>query len=98
MMSETLEAIALSLLRKGKKVTAVKVVRNRTGWELKEAKDFVDNLESGHQRPRPTISEIELTGKARRILQSQGKIEAIKQVRASAGWGLKQAKDFVDNL
>ncbi len=98
MMSEELNAIVLSLLRKGKKVTAVKVVRNRTGWGLREAKEFVDKLEVGAPLTRSSISEVDLTKKARATLQQRGKLFAIKFVREHTGWGLKQSKEFVDNL
>ena len=34
----------ISLLKEHKKVEAVKVVRESTGWGLQECKDYVDNL------------------------------------------------------
>lgn len=97
-MSETLEAIVLSLLRKGKKVTAVKVVRNRMGWGLREAKEFVDRLDNDPPDTAAAISESELAQKARAALQRQGKVAAVKLVHDQTGWGLKQSKDFVDKL
>ncbi len=97
-MPEELEAIVRSLLQKGKKVTAVKVVRNRTGWGLRAAKEFVDKLEKDDPYTRPAVSEFELTEKACSTLKRQGKIAAIKLVQQRTGWGLKQSKDFVDNL
>jgi ribosomal protein L7/L12 len=36
---------ARTLLAKGQKIVAIKLVRERTGWGLKEAKDYVDELE-----------------------------------------------------
>lgn len=43
-LSETLLAEVINLLQKGKKLGAVKVVKENTNWTLKEAKEFVDNL------------------------------------------------------
>lgn len=34
------------LVRQGKMVAAVKLARDRTGWSLREAKDYVDALQS----------------------------------------------------
>lgn len=34
----------------------------------------------------------------RRLAASGKKIEAIKEVRAATGWGLKESKDYVDRL
>lgn len=42
-----LAGAARALLAAGKKIEAVKLVRERTGLGLKEAKDFVDGLEQG---------------------------------------------------
>jgi ribosomal protein L7/L12 len=40
----------------------------------------------------------ELEAQARALLAQGQKIEAIKQVRTATGWGLKEAKDYVDAL
>jgi ribosomal protein L7/L12 len=34
------------LVRDGRKIDAIKLLRERTGWDLKEAKDFVGRLAS----------------------------------------------------
>ncbi len=41
---ETLEFEVRELLNRGRKIEAVKKARQLTGWDLKEAKDFVDSL------------------------------------------------------
>ncbi len=38
--------MALTLIRDGRKIEAIKVVREHTNWGLKEAKDWVDAVES----------------------------------------------------
>jgi ribosomal protein L7/L12 len=43
-VSEYTLALARELLASGKKIQAVKVVRDETGWGLKQSKDFVEGL------------------------------------------------------
>lgn len=43
-LDDTLKFEARELLARGKKIQAVKLVREQTGWGLKQAKDFVDSL------------------------------------------------------
>lgn len=43
-VSEATVALARELVAGGKKIQAVKVVREDTGWGLKQSKDFVDRL------------------------------------------------------
>jgi ribosomal protein L7/L12 len=38
----------LSLLREGKKIHAIKLYREHSGLDLKDAKDWIDNLQSKH--------------------------------------------------
>jgi ribosomal protein L7/L12 len=40
----------LDLLRRGRKIEAIKLVRERTGLGLKEAKEFVEHQHYGHER------------------------------------------------
>jgi ribosomal protein L7/L12 len=97
-----------NLLARGNKIGAIKLVRERTGLGLKEAKDYVEALEAGQApsmtippAPAPTAAgpptpELE---QAARALRAQGNtIGAIKLVRDHTGWGLKEAKDYVDGL
>ncbi len=92
------------LLAHGKKIQAIKRVRELTGMGLKEAKDYVEALP--HAPPlgqlvpgcdaQPLSHEVER--EARRLLDDGGKIAAIKRVRELTGMGLKEAKDYVDSL
>jgi ribosomal protein L7/L12 len=84
----------------GQKIQAIKLYRELTGVGLKEAKDYVDALESGGQPvaadPAPTrsgdLAEVH-------ALARQGqKIQAIKLYRELTGAGLKDAKDYIDRL
>ncbi len=98
-----------TLLEKGRKIEAVKLVREATGWGLKEVKDYVDALESGASPPAPLPQPLreppiasgitpELAAEVRQLLARRQKIEAVKRVRMATGWGLKEAKAYVDAI
>lgn len=99
---------ALRILRDGNKIAAIKHVRERTGLGLREAKDVVDAAERGERQripatPAAAAQSDGTNGALRddelRALVADGqKIEAIKRVRAHTGWGLAEAKDYVDGL
>ena len=98
------------LTRAGQKINAIKLVREKTGWGLKESKDFVDALEAGKPTPpiqvkpatfpSPVFSDSHGSGpdweRIRQELAHGRKIEAIKIYRAQTGVGLKEAKDAVE--
>jgi ribosomal protein L7/L12 len=93
------------LLRAGKKIDAIKLVREQTGLGLKEAKDAVEAIERGETvdltlRATSTthvVSGIDLNQVNELLLQDK-KIEAIKLVREQTGLGLKEAKDVVEAI
>ncbi|MEM7028162.1 MAG: ribosomal protein L7/L12 [Chloroflexota bacterium] len=99
---DELEQEVRRLLSAWRKVDAVKQVRDATNWNLREAKDYVDAIEAGKTPPipeKPITAAPEIVAVEVRDLIAQGrKIEAIKKVRTLTGWGLKEAKDFVDAL
>jgi ribosomal protein L7/L12 len=68
------------------------------GFGLKEAKDYVDSLIQPARLNTTGISEETLEFEVRDLLARGRKIEAIKKVRSLTGWGLKEAKDFVDSV
>jgi ribosomal protein L7/L12 len=84
------------------KIEAIKLVRERTGMGLRDAKEYVEGL--GLDQPAPLPPSPAATGSADldtevRHLVTQGAIiEAIKLVRERTGLGLKEAKDYVDRL
>jgi ribosomal protein L7/L12 len=88
------------LMLQGQKIQAIKVYRELSGVGLKEAKDYVDALESGRPlaaaKPAP-IGGGDLAEVHTLALQGQ-KIQAIKLYRELTGAGLKEAKDYVDSL
>lgn len=88
------------LVAAGRKIEAIKVQRQYSGMGLKEAKQFVEALETTGAPPAAPRTELSLAAMAQvRELMAAGKtIQAVKLVREDTGWGLKQAKDFVDSL
>jgi ribosomal protein L7/L12 len=100
------EADARALLRSRGKIDAIKRVRELTGLGLKEAKDYVEALERGEAPPPPQstdplgepLAPAEMAYAARVLISQGDKIAAIKLVREQTGWGLKEAKDYVERL
>lgn len=103
-MSEAPRKIA-DLIREGKKIEAIKLLRDTTGIGLKEAKEEVDRLSiemSGQASSQPMADARgpDLSGTLSKEvvdLARQGqKIQAIKLLREQTGMGLKEAKEQVE--
>lgn len=101
------EQEARQILATGTTISAIKRVRELTGLGLKEAKDYVDALQRGGALPAlpattasgaATASAPQLEQEARALMARGQKIDAIKRVRERTGWGLKEAKDYVERL
>jgi len=93
------------LLASGKKIQAIKVLREATGLPLAEAKHLVDDWDRTVSAPTaradtsvPSQAEIDLESEAQAVRVSAGPIAAIKRVRERTGWGLAEAKAYVDRL
>jgi ribosomal protein L7/L12 len=97
------------LMRQRQKIQAIKLVRERTGIGLKEAKDAVEELERTDRLPADLPSGRGMKGRgapvageflaqARRLKDQRRAIDAIKLIRAHTGLGLKEAKDLYDSL
>jgi ribosomal protein L7/L12 len=92
-------------LAQNSKIEVIKRVRQRTNLGLKEAKDYVEAVEAGQSPtipasatpPAPSAAG-DLNGQILALLAKNQKIQAIKLVREQTGWGLKEAKDYVDAL
>ncbi|MGW0434986.1 ribosomal protein L7/L12 [Micromonospora sp. NPDC003197] len=103
-----------ALLRADKKIPAVKLVRERTGLSLRDAKEAVDAIERGGAQAMPGLGKLPFTPASPgsslsdvpptvldqvRALALQGrKIEAIKVLRQHTRLGLKEAKEAVERL
>lgn len=93
-----------TLLAEGKLIPAVKLVRERTGFGLKDAKEYVDRLQAGLPAPaasaRPSADAVtpEAMAHIQQLVAQGKKIQAIKVLREHTGLGLKQAKDTVERM
>jgi ribosomal protein L7/L12 len=93
------------LVLAGKKIEAIKLVREQTGLGLKEAKDAVEAIERG-ETPELTLRATAIThgvsgidlDQINELLLQNKKIEAIKLYREQTGLGLKEAKDAVEAI
>lgn len=96
----------------GQKIQAIKLYNEVTGAGLKESKDYVESLErqlraekpeSFHAAvtpgsiPVPAMPEDEAKKMTDLIFAGQ-KIQAIKMYKEATGLGLKESKDFIDDL
>jgi len=93
------------LVREGKKIDAIKLVREQTDLGLKEAKDAVEAIERGEMpelKPRSMVTPREAVGvdldEINELLLQNKKIEAIKLYREQTGVGLKEAKDAIEAI
>lgn len=99
---------------RGKKILAIKHLREATGLGLKETKEAVEHfmrhgnwnhpaISSAQPVPSPTASEADpVVASALESIEAhcanKQKIKAIKELRAAAGLGLKDAKAAVDHF
>ncbi|NOK58672.1 MAG: hypothetical protein GFH27_549301n298 [Chloroflexi bacterium AL-W] len=87
------------LVHQGRKIEAIKLVREHTDKGLREAKNYVEALERSAALPEeidPSADVSAIGNEVRALLLQGKKIEAIKRVREHTQWGLKEAKEYVD--
>lgn len=89
-----------ALLAQKKKINAVKLVHDTARCSLKEAKDYVDELEEGRRVATapvvPTAGNINV--QLRALLDRGDKLGAIKLYKTYSGEDLAASKDYVDRL
>jgi len=105
MKAAPIEIRVQGLIEQGKKIEAIKLVRETGNLSLEAAKDSVDAIE---QHGRPTLGEMgmmstirltqELSRQVRQLIAKGEKIEAIRLVRDQTGLDLKEAKELVERL
>ncbi|TND07145.1 MAG: 50S ribosomal protein L7/L12 [Bacteroidetes bacterium] len=87
----------LELCRKGRTLEAVKRYTETTGAGLKESKDYIDRLMEKPYEPEPPDMS-KLDERLLDLCRQGNKLEAVKQYRNATGQGLKESKDYVDQL
>lgn len=93
-MMDTAPERVVDLVLEGRKIEAVKIVREETGASLKDALHAVDAIEAQARGedatdPMPQVEALALEGRT---------VEAIRLLRQRSGLDLKEAKDVVDAL
>lgn len=96
------------LVERERPVEAIKALRDATGLGLRQAKEWVDAWEPGNPSAppstAPTTQQVDpelmqvLAIEARGVRAASGDVAAIKHVRARTGWGLVEAKAYVERL
>jgi len=92
-----------TLLAAGKKIHAIKELREHTRMSLVDAKKYVDALEYTNEPPvraMPPVEDVsaETLARARALVASGKVIHAVQAVREETGWSLRRSKDVVDRL
>lgn len=100
-----IEAQVKALIAQGRKIEAIKLMRETNGMTLSAAKDSVEAIE---QHGRSTLGEMgmmstvrltqQLSREVHELVASGQKVEAIRLVRDQTGLGLKEAKELVARL
>ena len=87
-------------------IEAVKLVRETKNIGLKEAKDYINKFMRGEETEgvifesseKELLTPEELDGKVFEMLVKKQKIHAIKLVKENLNIGLKEAKDYVEEI
>jgi ribosomal protein L7/L12 len=104
--SDDLTLQVQSLLVQGRKIDAIKLLKERSGIPLEAAKTAVDAMEKLGTLGTATLSITTSTttlsqqdsAEIQRLIRQGEKIAAIKLIRDRTGLGLKEAKDVADQI
>ena len=88
----------LALVRANRKIEAIKLVRERTGLGLVEAKHLVEAVEEGRWVPVEPTPGRSLADRARELLAGDGVAEAVTLVSRETGMTGDEAARFIDSL
>lgn len=98
------------LIQRNETISAIKLVKDKTGLGLKECKDIVESIskfpftngktfdDTSHFSKDEIPSENKIGEELNTLLLQNKKIEAIKLVIDNTGMGLKDAKNFVESI
>lgn len=92
---------AIAALARGEPIEAIRIVRDRTGLDLKESKALVDRHLDGasvdRDRDAPDARDAMVPRAALDALANGNKLEAIRLTREATGLGLAEAKRLVED-
>lgn len=95
------------LIQRNEIISAIKLVKDKTGLSLKESKDIVENIskfpftktfDNKASLFKDEISENNIGEELSTLLHQNKKLEAIKLVIDNTGIGLRDAKNFVESI
>ena len=96
---DTLPEHIADLIQQGRKLEAIKLIREESGVGLAEAKAAVDQLSGAQALGRSEAAAPEDVDAEVQALAYEGRtIEAIKRLREQTGLGLKEAKALIEQL
>ncbi|MBC8109631.1 MAG: ribosomal protein L7/L12 [Verrucomicrobia bacterium] len=98
MTKEEITQTISQFLAKRQKIQAVKWVVENSGLGLKQAKELVDEIEEQGNTPSASSSDDSLKTQVTALLKKKQIIEAIKLTHQTLGIGLKESKDFVEEI
>ena len=97
-LSEKNEEYIFSLLKQGKKVEAIAFVKNKTGMNLKEAKDYIDKkINNEYYDKNFSISE-EDEKYISSLINENKKLQTVAFLHKNNDMSLLEAKNYTDKL
>ena len=97
-LSENDEEYVIFLLKQGKKVEAITFVKDKTGMNLKEAKDYIDKkINNKYYDKNLSISE-EDEKHIFSLINENKKLEAVAFLHKNKDISLLEAKNYTDKL
>ncbi|WP_169946812.1 ribosomal protein L7/L12 [Microbispora sp. H11081] len=98
-VSADLQHRVRELYAEGKKIEAIKVIREQTGLGLKEAKDLAEAMASGRPLPvAPGHARPDLASRVRELKAAGHAEQAVFLVRGETGMGQAEAERFVEAI
>ena len=97
------EAEVRMLVDFGNNAEAIRVIQEKLGFDLQDAKDLVKQMAHGTPVPMPqsdgpSAAENDSDAELRQLVSDGKLITAINLVREQKGLGLKEAKAYIDRL
>lgn len=89
-----------ALIREGRKVEAIRLLRESTGVDLTRAKEEVDRLSRAIAEgdPYEKEGEVEISEEVRDLARRGERMQAVTLHREQAGLGMKEAREQVDEV
>nr|WP_178130567.1 ribosomal protein L7/L12 [Reyranella sp. CPCC 100927] len=100
--SASVRTEAATLVARGQALEAIKLVRERTGMGLKEAKDYVDALAEGQRAgaadPRRPLEDPRLRPAVAAMLAQGQHDEAMRLIQRVSGCSIEAARHYIDQV